>query len=153
MLGGFPTDMKISIREGRSSDIDDILDLDESARGEPIRANFLRDAVEHGNCLVAHRAGRVLGCGVLDYSFYGQGFIPLVCVRSDSRRHGVGSELITGLEARCVTQKLFTSTNDSNEPMKALLSQLGFDPSGIIHNLDPGDPEIVYFKRKTTSAA
>ena len=143
--------MEISIREAHSSDIDDILDLDEIARGEAIRADFLRDAVEHGNCLVADRAGRVLGYGVLDYSFYGQGFIPLVYVRADSRRHGVGAELIKSLEARCVTQKLFTSTNDSNQPMKALLSQLGFDPSGIIHNLDPGDPEIVYFKRKTSS--
>jgi N-acetylglutamate synthase-like GNAT family acetyltransferase len=145
--------MEISIREAYSSDIDEILDLDELARGEPIRANFLRGAVEHGSCLVADRAGRVLGYGVLDYSFYSQGFIPLVYVRSDSRRHGVGSELIRGLEARCVTQKLFTSTNYSNEPMKALLSQLGFVPSGIIHNLDPGDPEIVYFKLMTTSAA
>ncbi|TVQ19144.1 MAG: GNAT family N-acetyltransferase [Spirochaetaceae bacterium] len=142
--------MVISIREAHSPDIDELIGLDDIARRDPIRASFLRDAVERGNCLVADRAGCVLGYGILDYSFYGQGFIPLVYVRADSRRHGVGSNLIRGLEARCVTPKLFTSTNDSNKPMKALLSQLGFDRSGIIHNLDPGDPEIVYFKLRTT---
>jgi hypothetical protein len=35
--------------------------------------------------------------------------------------------------------------------MKSLLTQLGFDQSGVIHNLDPGDPEIVFFKRTTTT--
>jgi hypothetical protein len=29
--------------------------------------------------------------------------------------------------------------------MQELLRLLGFVPSGVIHNLDPGDPELVYF--------
>jgi GNAT superfamily N-acetyltransferase len=145
--------MGLSIREASPSDIDEFLEFDEIARDDPHRARFLRSAIENGNCLVAERGGRTLGYAVLDYSFYGQGFIPLVYVRPDSRRHGVGSVLIRGLEARCVTRKLFTSTNDSNAPMKALLLQLDFGPSGIIHNLDTGDPEIVYFKRTTSTAA
>jgi hypothetical protein len=24
--------------------------------------------------------------------------------------------------------------------------KVGFEPSGVIHNLDPNDPEIVYYK-------
>jgi len=144
--------MDISIRAAHASDVDEIVDLDEIARVDPLRNRFIRDAVARGDCLVAELAGRVVGHGVLDYSFYGQGFIPLVYIRADCRRHGVGSELIKSLEARCATEKLFTSTNESNEPMQALLSLLGFEPSGIIHNLDPGDPEIVYFKHRTTGA-
>jgi hypothetical protein len=31
--------------------------------------------------------------------------------------------------------------------MQALLNRLGYTPSGVIHNLDEGDPEIVCFKR------
>lgn len=50
------------------------------------------------------------------------------------------------LERRCATPKLFTSTNVSNLPMQALLRKLGYHESGIIFNLDPGDPELVYWK-------
>jgi hypothetical protein len=31
--------------------------------------------------------------------------------------------------------------------MRSLLTKLGFEPSGIIENLDDGDPELVFFKR------
>jgi hypothetical protein len=30
--------------------------------------------------------------------------------------------------------------------MQALFAKAGFLPSGMIHNLDPNDPEIVYFQ-------
>lgn len=49
-------------------------------------------------------------------------------------------------ESICQTTKLFTSTNLSNLPMQALLTKLGYRLSGVIHNLDDGDPELVYFK-------
>jgi len=83
---------------------------------------------------------------VLDYSFYDCGFIRLVYVRPDYRRHSVGSTLIQAMEERCRTAKLFTSTNQSNDSMRALLAKLGYVRSGFIDNLDPGDPELVYFK-------
>lgn len=31
--------------------------------------------------------------------------------------------------------------------MQHVLQKLGYEQSGIINNLDPGDPEIVYVKR------
>ena len=34
--------------------------------------------------------------------------------------------------------------DESNGAMRNLLVQSGFEPSGIIHNLDPDDPELVY---------
>jgi hypothetical protein len=30
--------------------------------------------------------------------------------------------------------------------MQSLLAKLDYVPSGVIHNLDEGDPEIVYFQ-------
>jgi hypothetical protein len=36
--------------------------------------------------------------------------------------------------------------------MQNLCEKLGFARSGIIENLDVGDPEIVYFKRLSESA-
>jgi hypothetical protein len=41
----------------------------------------------------------------------------------------------------CVPPKLFTSTNES------LLREQGFEASGVIHNLDEGDPELVFFQQ------
>ena len=51
------------------------------------------------------------------------------------------------MEQTCTTAKLFTSTNQSNAPMQALLNKLGYRQSGFIENLDEGDPELIYFKR------
>ena len=50
------------------------------------------------------------------------------------------------LETVCQTEKIFTSTNLSNFPMQALLAKLGYKLSGVIHNLDEDDPELVYCK-------
>ena len=70
-----------------------------------------------------------------------------VVVRPERRRRGVASALIRAVEAASPTPKLFTSTNRSNTAMQAVCASLGFVPSGVIDNLDDGDPELVYFKR------
>ncbi len=49
------------------------------------------------------------------------------------------------LASRCKIQKLFTSTNQSNEPMQQLLVKLGYFEFGIIYDLKPDDAELVYF--------
>ena len=70
----------------------------------------------------------------------------MLYVHSQYRRQGIGLALVQWLESICKTNKLFTSTNESNHPMHSLLARLRFVPSGIINNLDEGDPEIVYVK-------
>jgi ribosomal protein S18 acetylase RimI-like enzyme len=62
------------------------------------------------------------------------------------RRRGLGSALMSQCEAAHDDDRMFTSTNESNAPMRALLAKIGFEESGIIHNLDPGDPELVFVK-------
>ena len=102
-----------------------------------------------GSCHVAAAVGEVIGYGVLNYTFYGQGFFEMLYVHPDHRRRGAGAALLLHMESLCRSPKLFTSTNLSNLPMQSLLNKAGYALSGVIHNLDEGDPELVYFKRLT----
>ncbi len=94
--------------------------------------------------LVARDAARPLGYAVLEYGFFGQGFVTLLMAAPDARRRGVGARLLTAVEAACATEKLFTSTNASNHPMQLLLRGAGWLPAGLLYGLDEGDPELFY---------
>ncbi len=137
----------ISIRPAGESDVEALCALDLIARREDRRREFIRRAVASGTCFVAVAGGEVVGYGVLNYTFYSNGFVDMLYVRSDRRRGGAGAALLRHMESLCRTPKLFTSTNLSNLPMQSLLSQAGYELSGVIHNLDEGDPELVYYKR------
>ncbi len=43
-------------------------------------------------------------------------------------------------------KRVWTSTNESNAPMRALLGSAGFVESGRVDNLDPGDPELIFVR-------
>lgn len=137
----------ISIRPALEDDIEALCTVDDIARREDERREFIRREVVSDNCFVAVIDGSVVGYGVLNYTFYNNGCIEMLYIHSDYRRRGVGSALVRHMESHCRTPKLFTSTNQSNLAVQALLIQLGYESSGVIHNLDEGDPEIVYFKR------
>ncbi|HEX4199889.1 MAG TPA: GNAT family N-acetyltransferase [Chthoniobacterales bacterium] len=111
------------------------------------REEFVRRAVQRGGAYVSEQSGKIIGLGVLEYTFFEHGFISLVYVSPSARRTGAGESLLRYFVAVCQTPKLFSSTNQSNRPMQALFAKVGFEPSGIIHNLDPDDPELVYYKR------
>ena len=135
----------IIIRDANYSDRDGILAIDEIAQCEQERIDFIDRALDSATCLVADNNGTVIAYGVLEYSFFGNGFISMVYVAKSVRRRGVGRSLMRALANQCKTSKLFTSTNESNSAMRALLATLGYVPSGVIENLDPDDPELVFF--------
>lgn len=137
----------ISIRPAVETDIEALCSLDLVARRENERREFIRREVASGNCFVAVMNETVVGYGVLNYTFHHNGCINMLYVDSDHRRRGAGAALLKHMESLCETPKLFTSTNLSNLPMQSLLAKLDYVLSGVIHNLDEGDPEIVYFKR------
>jgi len=120
------------------------------ARATDWGSDVFRTALLLGGCSVYERGGDVVGYVALDYSFYGNGFVSHLFVRDDARRQGIGEALMRHAMASCRTGKLFTSTNLSNVPMQGLLGKLGFELTGVIHNLDPGDPELVYLRRAPT---
>ena len=137
----------ISIRPAVTTDIEAVCSFDLIARQEEDRREFIRRAVNAGTCYAAVSEQGVIAYGVLNYGFYHQGYIDMLYVAAGQRRRGAGTALLEHLERQCQTPKLFTSTNLSNLPMQALLAKRGYMLSGVIHNLDEGDPEIVYCKR------
>lgn len=139
----------ISIRPAVSADIEALCSLDQIAQTNRERQQFIANSVSSGTCYVATNEAEVIGYGVLNYIFYGQGWIDMLYVAEGRRRQGAGKALIEHMQQQCRTTKLFTSTNLSNLPMQNLLTKLGFLISGRIDNLDEGDPEIIYFKRSS----
>lgn len=136
----------MDIRVAATTDLDTIIQLDPIAQREPTRVEFIRRSLLSECCLVAVADGRIVAYGVLDYSFFNHAYISMLYVEPHIRRRGIGSALIRRMEAASKDQKLFTSTNESNKPMQALLDQFGYERSGIVENLDEADPELIYFK-------
>ena len=122
-------------------------DLPQLKRIITIHHQLLTEATEAGICHVAEEASQLQGFVILEQSFYAYGFISLLFVHEEHRRVGVATSLMTHAEGLCTTPKLFTSTNESNVPMQRLCDRLGYEPSGVIYNLDEDDPELVYMKR------
>jgi ribosomal protein S18 acetylase RimI-like enzyme len=137
--------MGIEFRWADESDLPLIHVCDERASVHEGRRLELLRAVRQRSCLLAMREGP-LGFAVLDHSFFGHGFISLICVAPAHRGRGIGLALISQVERHCLTSKLFTSTNASNERARRLFATAGFVPSGYIENLDDGDPECIFFK-------
>ncbi|MGH7863517.1 MAG: GNAT family N-acetyltransferase [Candidatus Binataceae bacterium] len=134
------------IERASEEDFEHICAMDETgirARGqrEIIARSLARDRV-----YVARADGKVRGFLILEQSFYGNGFISLLLVQEQWRRQGVATTPMRNAERDCPTAKIFTSTNESNIPMRCLCERIGYVSTGRIENLDEGDPEIVYFK-------
>jgi N-acetylglutamate synthase-like GNAT family acetyltransferase len=140
--------MSICIRLANFDDLPALLALDHLAQQpESGREAFIRRVVAASTGWVAILEGAVAGYGALEYTFYECGLIAMLYIHQDYRRRGVGHALLEHFEMICQTPKLFTSTNLSNLPMQALLAKREYTLSGVIHNLDEDDPELVYFKR------
>jgi ribosomal protein S18 acetylase RimI-like enzyme len=134
-----------SIRPALSLDIEALSAIDRLAQTDRQRREFITRSVAHGRCSVIVAAGgQAAGYGVLDYAFYDNGFVSMLYVDPAHRRQGAGLLLLRHLESLCQTPKLFTSTNLSNLSMQGLLAKAGYRLSGVIHDLDEDDPELVY---------
>ena len=138
--------MNIKIRDATSTDVMGMYAVDHLAVDEGNRRQHIREWVSAGQAIVAVVDDEVVGYAALHYTFFGCGFIAMVMVDQESRRKGVATALIARLEKTCRTDKLFTSTNASNERMQKLLKRLSYEASGIVYNLDQGDPELIFFK-------
>ena len=135
------------IRLATTSDLESIVAMDQFAHTQVDRRELIANSVSDSTCYVAVLASETVGYAMLNYSFYHQGFVEMLYIAEIHRRTGVGTALLEHMERTCRTQKLFASTNLSNLPMQALLKKLGFVVSGVIDNLDEGDPELVFLKR------
>ena len=132
-----------TIRLADITDIEQIIQLDNLNRHEQINK-----AVRHRECYVAEENAEIIGFAIMGYTFFEYGFIELLIVVETRRRQGIGGKMIEYLYRQCMTEKLFTSTNESNTQMQGLLSKTGFVPCGQINALDEGDPELFFVRRK-----
>ncbi|MGU3471007.1 GNAT family N-acetyltransferase [Paenibacillus sp. D51F] len=141
---GKATACSTDVRKASMADLPAIAALDAKVIGHGGRLAELEKHVRSGNCLASLREGRLAGFAAHDRSFFGQRFLQLIMVDPDDRRSGVGRSLMAAWEAGFPGEKLFTSTNESNMPMQLLCEAMGYVRSGIVDNLDEGDPEIIY---------
>jgi ribosomal protein S18 acetylase RimI-like enzyme len=111
------------------------------------RQEAIAEWVNAGQCSVLWQDDMAAGYAVLTRSFFRSPFIEMLVVSPLTRRQGIGRALVEhciGLVAP--NEKLWTSTNESNTPMRAMLPQLGFTYTGQFAGLDEGDPERIYLR-------
>jgi GNAT superfamily N-acetyltransferase len=140
----------MSVRRADAGDLSEILRIDPRAdAGDAERIEYLTRAVDRDVCLVATDDDAAYGFVVLKpRHFFGRDFIDLLMVAERHRRRGLGSMVMSAAVEAASTQEEFTSTNESNVPMQALLVSKGWEFSGKLDGLDQGDPELVYCKRR-----
>lgn len=110
------------------------------------RRALLVAAVERGDAYVALAIGQAVGFLVMGDRFFGRPFVSLLVVHPSHRRTGVGKALLARMLELHPGQQVFTSTNLSNSPARALFRRCGFRPCGILSELDPGDPELIFVR-------
>lgn len=129
-------------------------DLDLLAQADPRLAQtsahrpHIGELLGDGFSWAAMNDGEALGFAIVTRRFFGFPFVDLLVVAEAARRHGVGLALMAQCEADHDADRIFTSTNESNAPMRRLLAKADWSVSGVIENLDPGDPELVFVKFK-----
>lgn len=137
----------IPVRLAATRDRRPIASCDARVTGDLHRRELIDAAIAARHCWVVEQDGGVAGYAILTTNFFGRDFVELLFVAPQARRKGIGDALLAAIErARPATDRLFTSTNESNAAMRALLEQRGYQPSGTILNLDPDDPELVFVK-------
>lgn len=143
LIGSVYVSNNILCRKANINDLEKIIQIDHLKRYEQIY-----NAVFQDECCVAEEGAQIVGFSIMDYSFFCCGFIELLIVKEQHRRRGIGAALMDYLYQQCKTEKLFTSTNVSNAPMRGLLAKSGFIPCGQIDALDEGDPELFFVRKK-----
>jgi len=131
----------------QASDVDEMASLDASVIRSTRRRKLITETVYLHQGYIARQENQIVGILLMQHHFFGHPFIELLVVHPSFRRQGIGSALMRHVETFYALGKLFTSTNVSNKKMQQLCEQLGYIRSGIIENLDEGDPELIYFKQ------
>jgi GNAT superfamily N-acetyltransferase len=129
-----------------STDIGLVAAIDPLTAADPKRRTHLEALLGAGLSWAAFRGAEAFGFAIVTRQFYGFPFVDLLHVAEPHRRGGAGSALMAHCEQVHDADRIFTSTNESNAPMRALLARAGWLPAGVVHYLDPGDPELIFVR-------
>jgi len=99
-----------------------------------------------GRSWVAEVDQRPVGYALSSLGFFGRPLVERLFVAEPLRRQGVGLLLLDRCEAAHQDDRLFVTVKASNAPGVGLLGRAGFQGSGVIYNLDPADPDLIYVK-------
>ncbi|MFC8688199.1 GNAT family N-acetyltransferase [Brevibacillus porteri] len=136
----------ISIRLATPQDIPAVCTIDAKVLGSTSRSPELQEAIKQGHCYLALFDMKIVGFAIINQSFFKNSFIHLLIIHPHYQNRGVGKEMMRYLETISTTEKLFTSTNLSNEKMQRLCLKLGYAHCGTLTHLDPDDPEMFFCK-------
>ena len=146
--------MSVEIRRATAADVKYICEADPIADRDERRHDYVSGAVrgEMGRSVrVLLVDSDLVGFAVIG-EFFGHPFLERIATHPDHRRLGVAQALMANLEVELLAHpagdRLFVSTNESNDEMRTLLAKRGYKVSGVVENLDLGDPELFFVKFK-----
>jgi N-acetylglutamate synthase-like GNAT family acetyltransferase len=146
------TDTEGTIRRATAEDLDAVLELDRAAPVGHERSDLLTSRIRMSEVIIFEHEQHVVGYAVTRaHAFFGRDFVELLAVAIDSRRNGIGSSLLQRAVDLSSTERIFTSTNQSNSPMIHLLEKSGWHYSGQLEGIDEADPEAVYYMDSSAS--
>ncbi|NWK67640.1 GNAT family N-acetyltransferase [Bacillus paramycoides] len=137
-----------NVTKASINDLDPIVHIDIEIIGDDSRRNYIKHAINEGQCIIVKEGNSISGFLTYDTNFFGYTFLSLIIISPTKRRKGHASSLISYTLSHSPTQKIFSSTNKSNENMQKVFQVNGFIRSGMIENLDEGDPEFIFYTKK-----
>lgn len=143
--------MSVEIRPASNGDVAAIVAIDPAMAIAERRHDYVTKAIGgHGGAFakVLVLDGAVAGFAIMG-EFFGHPFLERIATAENRRRAGVASALMANIEMGIEDDRMFVSTNESNDVMRTLLVSRGYKVSGMVENLDPGDPELFFVIFKT----
>jgi ribosomal protein S18 acetylase RimI-like enzyme len=138
----------MKIVKAEQTDLENIILLDKEMIGTDRRKEEIGEAVAQSRCLLVYKESELAGFLIYHTSFFECCFISLIMIKPSFQRRGLAGVLLLHMTENSPTEKLFSSTNQSNDAMHKVFQTNGFTKSGFIDNLDEGDPEVIYFTEK-----
>jgi uncharacterized protein (DUF952 family)/ribosomal protein S18 acetylase RimI-like enzyme len=147
--------MPAVLRTVRPDDVPALLALEPAGAPQPAaeRAELLAGLLQAAAtgrdpcCLVADRGGRPAGYVLRRPGhLLGRDFVEALLVQPRHRRQGIGLALLRAAAADCAGRRVWTSTDASNLPMRAMLAGDGWVCAGRLHGFDDGDPELFFHR-------
>jgi ribosomal-protein-alanine N-acetyltransferase len=120
----------IVLRPARDADIDAVLEIEHSSFGDPWNRSAFVELLDDPRVafLIADAGGAVRGY-VVAWFVLDEGEIGNLAVASETRRHGVGAQLLDGAIAavrKSDVDTLYLEVRDSNAAARALYASRGF---------------------------
>lgn len=139
--------MNAGSRRAKLSDLEKLLSIE---RGAPVDREWteqLSERVHSGEVIVFENGDQVVGFVVVRRkTFFANDFVELMIVSDGHRRQGIGSALLNEAVTHSSSDRVFTSTNQSNAAMIAMVAKTGWHLSGQLEGIDEADPELIFYK-------